>query len=902
MRLSWQQNPRGTVSLVALCFVSALAFALGSYLAVCSRAMNLSNRSFQTALSQQLAEFGLEEGLRAFNQNHWGDWSNGITADWTLDATNHRATATLTFPAAKFGQGVTASAKIRVDNYDAAQLTAGWNAATTYQVNEVVGYGGAWFRCVQSNSSQTPSATGSLSYWVPAPMPWTWSGDITYSQYQTVNYSGTWYRNINSGSTTGIAVSNTSYWVPIPHISLGWSSSISYPFGSIVCYSGGWYYSHRRTGSGTAVPTDTGYWAPIVDADGDESSSSSNTYLTGDTFYEGDYIYRAGTGWLRCVATSPYAYGSGDYSDTDKWVAAKPFLSCMYRSSSATYRFNDVVYYYATSVSNWYRWKASTAGNALPSSGSWENALSGSWSWSNSADYNLHDVVYRNGSFYRCIRAHTNQGPPNTTYWSVDPLRSTAWDSGKSYQLHDTVRYNGSWYLSLQSSNLGKNPGANAAYWAIAPRSLSAWDSTRNYSVDDLVSSGGAWYRCIKDTTTSQATNNTTYWIAMTGAAYQWSPTATYTGSSYVNYGGVWYDCILAPTDRQSPNNPTYWTALGTPVVYAEGVIDIAGSGSVKSQSRAVLAPAPLFPNAIAATNTVSIGSGSGTVDSYDSSLGAYASPGGYSAVIASTYSTSTAVTIAGTTAVQGYLAAPWGTTAPRYSTGGAVKGANTPGTTTIDLNRISRSPYVPQFGIQGAIQHLALPDLTTLNLGTPGAPTPSIYYDTAPFPGATTVNINGPVVWYVDGNFRLKAGDKINVNSPGSLTVYLTGDNSGCLRVESGSGGIINRSPSSANPDPKNLVILGDTSDNGTQYYSYTTNPFYGVIYLPNTTTTTGLTIASGATIYGALSATKITFSAGANFHYDTSLRHATFTGVDQPHEIAEWRILPVTEQATLP
>ncbi len=51
-------SSRGTVSLVALCFVVVLGIVLGSYLAACSRAMNLSNRSFQSTLSQQLAEFG----------------------------------------------------------------------------------------------------------------------------------------------------------------------------------------------------------------------------------------------------------------------------------------------------------------------------------------------------------------------------------------------------------------------------------------------------------------------------------------------------------------------------------------------------------------------------------------------------------------------------------------------------------------------------------------------------------------------------------------------------------------------------------------------------------------------------------------------------------------------------
>lgn len=39
------------------------------------------------------------------------------------------------------------------------------------------------------------------------------------------------------------------------------------------------------------------------------------------------------------------------------------------------------------------------------------------------------------------------------------------------------------------------------------------------------------------------------------------------------------------------------------------------------------------------------------------------------------------------------------------------------------------------------------------------------------------------------------------------------------------------------------------------------------------------------------------------ATLHYNTSLRYATFGGVDQPHAITEWRELTAaTERATLP
>ena len=50
-------------------------------------------------------------------------------------------------------------------------------------------------------------------------------------------------------------------------------------------------------------------------------------------------------------------------------------------------------------------------------------------------------------------------------------------------------------------------------------------------------------------------------------------------------------------------------------------------------------------------------------------------------------------------------------------------------------------------------------------------------------------------------------------------------------------------------------------------------------------------------------MSPIKITYSgANMNVHYDTSLRNATFGGVDQPYTVTDWRELPIEEQATMP
>jgi hypothetical protein len=136
-----------------------------------------------------------------------------------------------------------------------------------------------------------------------------------------------------------------------------------------------------------------------------------------------------------------------------------------------------------------------------------------------------------------------------------------------------------------------------------------------------------------------------------------------------------------------------------------------------------------------------------------------------------------------------------------------------------------------------------------------------------------------------------------VDIKPTGSLEVHFTS----YFTTESGSHGIYNRTS-----DPRKLIVISDSSSSTTSSMnngSSGTNPnFCGVIYMPKTSASGGLEIKTGINVYGALSAYKLTFSDEANLHYDTSLRYATFSGVDQPYAVTEWRELPATEQATMP
>jgi hypothetical protein len=891
---------RGTVSLVALCFVAVLGISLASYLTICTRSMQLSNRSYQSGLGQQLAELGLEEGLRAFNKGDWGGWSanpsgiTGATTAWTLDTTNKRASRTLTFDSTRLGQNVTATVKIRVDNYDADTLGSAHNSTTSYRAGDLVGYNGIWYRCVRNNSNQTPNGMANMYYWVPAPIASFWNASNTYKNEDVVFYAPTnsWYRCILA-PTTGQAPTNTTYWASITRLTV--DNGYTATNGEVLNYFGTWYY----------------------------------------------YNF----GW--------YAMPS-----------STPIVSWCWRSGYA-YSFNDLVCYGYPAV--WYRCiqPHTSSGSILPTNATyWENALSGSMSsWSSSGiSYAQGDTVYYSttSQWYRCILGHTSSAtiaPTNTTYWATTPSYSQDWQPNRQYSQYDTVRYKGVWYLCLTSNNGQLPTDASSSYWAAAPQSLPNWSSASYYEVDDLVNNSGTWYRCIKPHK-NQAPPNATYWTVLigSGSSYVWNAATAYSAGSYRSYGGVWYKCTTATAanDGHNPNDSGYWTptwtqpsnssvTTGAPVVYAESTITIAGSPPIKTQIRAPIAPAPQFPNAVGSATTLTVGAG-GTIDSYDGSVRSQTSGVtstyayndqtntpfsgtnaniGYTATLAAAGSTSPALTITSTT-VKGFLAATPASTspfAPLATFGTSASLLNSDGTATsadvtatnVDLSRISRSPYVPlpdtvpagelstAFTNATLPRGLALSLSANIYLGTPGATVPSRYYyngDLTIGSGTvSTVTIVGPVILYINGDLQLtgSGANFITVTPTGSAEIHVADS----LMVDAASNGIDNRT----SQDPKKLIIICHTAAASTQYYQDVGN-FFGTIYAPYTTNTTGLNMnnASSTPVYGAISAAKVNFANSGTVHYDTSLRYTTFGGVDQPYTVTQWRELPQTEQATMP
>lgn len=481
-------------------------------------------------------------------------------------------------------------------------------------------------------------------------------------------------------------------------------------------------------------------------------------------------------------------------------------------------------------------------------------------SWSAATSYTVGQAAWQDGKWYQCVRAHSNQAPPNKTYWICAP---TTWSPTVTY-------YN-------DASNKG----------------------------DDMVVYEGVAYRCTA-ANTNQAPPNSSYWTVATSGT--WNASTNYSANRIVFSGGGAYRCISS-NSGQKPPNTTYWA--GAPAIYAEGVVNLPdGSPAIRTQVRAEFVPAPLFVNAIGATNTastsVSFASATGTVDSYNSDINpgatSYTSPtqvgtlSNYSAVVAGP-----SVTASGATTISGYVAVNGTAFSSASST--IVKGSSATPTPKVTSSRVVSNPYVPTFDVRsisgGSLINGTgyLADVAT-SLGTPGAATPTIYNITATYDGgylysglylsdsSDVLTINGPVVLNVTGTLYLNNG-RIVVSPTGSLEVRFTGQ---LFLGYPGSGGIENQTY-----DPKKLLIVGTNSTTSSGYnYFRQRGDFYGRLYMPNAHIHFW-NYSYRRQFYGAILGRIVRFEHSVDVHYDLSLRNVSGTGtfIDSPMEITSWREL---------
>lgn len=439
--MSRLHSQKGTVLLVALCFMTVLGISLASYIAVCSRTMQFSNRTFQNGVSQQLAELGLEEAMRAFNKNDWSDWSNGTAVDWTLDTTNKRATATITFPAGKFGQGATGTVKIRVDNYDVTQLDSTWATSRNYRVNDLVSDGGIWYRCIKSHASSSSNQPVNWNFWVPEGIPWTWDSSRTYSAEDLVVYNEIWYRCVSSNTNNPPPSANWQALVSIYTTAPAWPWVAAGQ--EALLFSGGTTLVQLTNATWGSNPPYQWRWR------------DAQSYKLNDVVYYNGVWYRSGSDHTSDWNNYPTGWATVWSTVTNMWSW----------SSSTAYSLNDVVYHSATS--SWYRCIRAHPASQTPAASSayWSSKPRLDMKWDSGRQYGSNDLAYYNGTWYLSIQSsNIGQNPSTaTTYWVGTADSSYKWNSTTTYAANTYRSYDGVWYKSLGTTT-GNFPN-NASYW-----------------------------------------------------------------------------------------------------------------------------------------------------------------------------------------------------------------------------------------------------------------------------------------------------------------------------------------------------------------------------------------------------------------------------------------------------
>lgn len=700
---------------------------------------------------------------------------------------------------------------------------------------------------------------------------WTISGTTAS---RTVTFPANKFGPLNVTGSFKIRIDNYTAFSP----DATWDSTATYSIGDVVGRSGTWYTSLINNNTNNQPPNRR-FW--IEHGVGWRWNSTT-------AYRVEDMVNRNGN-WYRCTsAHTNQAPPSGGSSNA--WWTFIPYLTA-----------DNNLFYVNESIVNWY-------GTWYRYNWGWDSAPAMLWRWRQSYGYQPDDLVCYNNVWYRATTSHTStwsNRPGASSSWALvsDPWN---WNSSNTYNPGDVVFRSGSWYRALVTHSNQAPP--NATFWSNTPAGTVDYLPGDTYQAGSVVRHQGVWYY-----TASTTTNRPPAAPWTSAATPTWNPATAYASGAFVSYGGIWYRCIAAHTNR-SPNNASFWSAVGAPVVISEGSASFPDGPVIRTQLRALTGPAALFPNALAGTESVTLGASS-LIDSYDPGAGTYASQVGtaanFQAVVAGgrESTASTAVALSSAT-VRGFVTAPPATTSPfdpRVTYAGSATLRNADGTVTspapsaanVDLSRISRSPFIPQFDIQDVSGGTTLPSsINNLVLGTPGdiAPSVYVYNDHMTLETATAqITVTGPVILRINGRLRIRnnVNARIIIAPTGSLRLHVASD----FDLHATGGGIQNQTL-----DPRNLIVLVKQSgpDNFLIGPPSSVYPFYGIVYQPTSSST--FTIANGAEVYGAISTQNLVLSGNASVHYDINLRTFAVPGVDQAVTITDWRELPAAERAVLP
>ena len=205
--------------------------------------------------------------------------------------------------------------------------------------------------------------------------------------------------------------------------------------------------------------------------------------------------------------------------------------------------------------------------------------------WTDSATYELNDVVKYGGNVYVYTYALASQGhlPTEEDYWSlmIEGIRFVgSYSPTTEYRVGDGVAHGGKVYISIKTGS-GFTP-PNPVYWSQFADGIQyegTYDNTRNYQKNDVVVYGGSVYIAKQDGVGNLPTA-TTHWdefVSGVDATGVWNSATSYKPNQLAAYGARIYISLTNNTNKTPSGNPSDWAT------FVDG-IRVAGVWSAQTQ------------------------------------------------------------------------------------------------------------------------------------------------------------------------------------------------------------------------------------------------------------------------------------------------------------------------------
>jgi hypothetical protein len=296
-----------------------------------------------------------------------------------------------------------------------------YNPSTLYQVNDIVGYGGAIYICIQENTGETPSTAS--AYWDRLvgglEFEGNWGVGTQYQKGDIVRYGG--YTYVAIQDSLGQVPTDVVYWEILNKgltFAGSYSNSSQYIPGQMVSYGGNLYACEVTSSAGT-LPTNTNFWHVVS-----EGIDFSQTY-SDSTIYKVGQVVRYGGNQYLCIADTTAGTKPTNISFWNLYLEGFNFRDEFITATD--YNPGDVVRYGGRSYVCILNALHVAPTQILPTNATYwailNKGLDWKGEWSTTASYKLDDVVEYSGSSYVCIQAHDDDGSTDTTpntatsYW-----------------------------------------------------------------------------------------------------------------------------------------------------------------------------------------------------------------------------------------------------------------------------------------------------------------------------------------------------------------------------------------------------------------------------------------------------------------------------------------------------